>query len=374
MHTHADFSRLTNEELAQLRIKIRTRSDRGTFQADCIGIDGKRYQPTSKTRTGAIRKAFLKMGLIDTEEFAKRNMRKAQIANAGTYPRGSLMSGYLLACKDRWTSEQQTSERVKREALTIVDYFGRGLQLEELTYELMSEYVTHLKEDVLLSNASINRRLSKLSVIVKMCAVQLGYRNTDQRLLFTKLTEASGRDRWFSLEEEAMMIQWMEDHNLKDFAEFIRVDIDTGARCGELFKLEWKDVDLVKAEVVLTTRKTKGGKLKKRVVPLTKACCEVFTARRARGLDAPFGNITQHQLSHYWKRMRFALGYGNDLEFVPHVMRHTCASRLAMQGTPAQTIALWLGHSTLEMVQRYVKLHACVLASTRDRLEEYNTH
>jgi integrase len=40
----------------------------------------------------------------------------------------------------------------------------------------------------------------------------------------------------------------------------------------------------------------------------------------------------------------------------PHTMRHTCAMRMRAAGIDATTIALWLGHESLESTRPY--LHA----------------
>ncbi|WP_097356356.1 tyrosine-type recombinase/integrase [Candidatus Enterovibrio escicola] len=69
--------------------------------------------------------------------------------------------------------------------------------------------------------------------------------------------------------------------------------------------------------------------------------------------------------------MRMALGYKDDPEFIPHVMRHTCVTRLAMNNTPELKMMLWLSHSTPTMVKRYAHLNINHLADAVTLLEGY---
>ena len=49
-------------------------------------------------------------------------------------------------------------------------------------------------------------------------------------------------------------------------------------------------------------------------------------------------------------------GLGTDADVVPHILRHTCASRLAQCGIGIRRVQMWLGHQTLAMTMRYAHL------------------
>ena len=40
----------------------------------------------------------------------------------------------------------------------------------------------------------------------------------------------------------------------------------------------------------------------------------------------------------------------------PHILRHTCASRLVRGGVDIRRVQMWLGHQTLQMTMRYAHL------------------
>jgi site-specific recombinase XerD len=50
------------------------------------------------------------------------------------------------------------------------------------------------------------------------------------------------------------------------------------------------------------------------------------------------------------------MGLSGDKDLVPHVLRHTCATRLVKGGIDIRRVQMWLGHQTLTMTMRYAHL------------------
>ena len=73
----------------------------------------------------------------------------------------------------------------------------------------------------------------------------------------------------------------------------------------------------------------------------------------------------------HWDTLRYALGKADDPQFVIHMLRHTCASRLAMQDKPAQFIQEWMGHTTPLTTARYMHLAPAKLREGKEALENY---
>ena len=74
------------------------------------------------------------------------------------------------------------------------------------------------------------------------------------------------------------------------------------------------------------------------------------------GGDSPFGHIKQFEVNRTWSSIRDQMGLTDDKEFVPHSLRHTCASRLVQRGVPIVVVKEWLGHKTIQMTMRYAHL------------------
>jgi integrase len=54
-----------------------------------------------------------------------------------------------------------------------------------------------------------------------------------------------------------------------------------------------------------------------------------------------------------WARVREHLGMTDDLQFVPHMLRHTCATRMSGRGVSMAIIKEWLGHRGVSTTLRY---------------------
>ena len=73
-----------------------------------------------------------------------------------------------------------------------------------------------------------------------------------------------------------------------------------------------------------------------------------------------------------WNEAKAEVGLGEDTQVVPHILRHTCASRLVQGGIDIRRVQMWLGHQTLQMTMRYAHLatndlDSCVNVLDRDR-------
>lgn len=101
---------------------------------------------------------------------------------------------------------------------------------------------------------------------------------------------------------------------------------------------------------------TKSGR--SRTIPLTARTKEVIKlpvteGRRPKG---PFTKLSQAQFRAIWNDAKAEVGLGADEQVVPHILRHTCASRLVQGGIDIRRVQMWLGHQTLSMTMRYAHL------------------
>ena len=160
------------------------------------------------------------------------------------------------------------------------------------------------------------------------------------------------------------MVGKFKEMGRTEMADFVKILTCTGLRTGELFKLLGRDVNL--EERVVHLWDTKNGK--SRSVPLTHDACDAIKRNLKQGNERLF-TFTQDAFSHCWKTMKHLIGLGNDDEFVPHCLRHTCASRLVQRGMSLPVVMEWLGHSSISTTLRYAHLAPKSLEKARDALE-----
>lgn len=138
----------------------------------------------------------------------------------------------------------------------------------------------------------------------------------------------------------------------------------TGLRRSEICNLRWKHVDLESRRITVantTEKATKSGR--ERSVPLASkalavleglnaqsechADSVVFSTGSKRSLDPDY-------LSKQFRRHRELAGLSKAISF--HSLRHTCASWLVMKGVSLYVVKEVLGHSSIEVTQRYAHL------------------
>jgi integrase len=141
------------------------------------------------------------------------------------------------------------------------------------------------------------------------------------------------------------------------------VSFQTGMRMGEIFNLKWQDVDLVHG--VMHIRNPKNNETRQAYITpklldmfkrlefeKVKATGFVFADRNGKKI---------HQLSFTFNRAVDRLGLNEGVtdrqnKIVPHSLRHTFASWLAMQGETLLTIKELMGHKDIETTMRYAHL------------------
>ena len=195
------------------------------------------------------------------------------------------------------------------------------------------------------SNATINRKMAALSKLLRKA-----YKMGDVYSLpeFKREKEKAGRIRFLDRDEEEMLFSEIRAQN-ELYYRFCTFLVDTGARLSEGTDLRWGDLNAHRA----TFWVTKSGR--SRSVPLTHRAAAAIAASDRR-FPGPFSEIDQQRFRIAWHNAKDAVGLGDDKDVVPHVLRHTCASRLVQGGIDIRRVQMWLGHQTLTMTMRYAHL------------------
>lgn len=137
----------------------------------------------------------------------------------------------------------------------------------------------------------------------------------------------------------------------------LSLSLDTGCRVSELTNISIKDCNFDKNELKLL-----GKGNKERITFFsTSTKQQLFDYLKLRkeyeNSDPLFMDITNKYrlkasgVRSMLKRVGLLSGVNN---VHPHRLRRTCATNLVIKGIPIDTISRYLGHSTLDTVQRYV--------------------
>ena len=241
-----------------------------------------------------------------------------------------------------------------KEIAEIVD----DISISMFTDQHLESIVTVLKQRR-NADGTINRKLAALSKILTQANKTKVLTNKPDIASYRR-KEGRGRLRFITKDEEVRLLDKL-NFMRPEFSDFTAFLIDTGFRFGEALKFTWADYSNGK----VTLWKTKSNT--PRTIPLTQRCKDIIE-RCPKDTDRPFAHINRNTYRSVFDKARGMAGLGTDV--IPHVMRHTCASRLVQSGVDIRRIQVWLGHSTIAMTMRYSHLAPDDLNVCLDALEQ----
>lgn len=333
---------------------------RGTTYQVAIGSGKDRWRRNFKTLEEAQNaervQLLVREGVIeapkDTSERPKRSSQGVALVP-------TLADAYRLTVRDTW-GQRKTNSGIKQ-ADHVLKLLGKDTPVTEITTSVIREMVDEL-EDGGRVGETVNKKISALSMMLKTAADE-GWIETLPRMKRRK--SGTHRIRWMDVAEEIEALNACDRLALSSLRDLIQVAIDTGFRRMEL--LDFRVKDFRGGMLHLHPDQTKTSK--PRSVPATDRVAEII--ERRRNYERLFEDLSVAKLRDQWKALREEMGKTEDPQFVVHMLRHTCASRLAMQDKPTQFIQEWMGHATPLTTARYMHLAPGKLKEGKAALEDY---
>ena len=184
-----------------------------------------------------------------------------------------------------------------------------------------------------------------------------------------KLRQARGRhNKWC---ESRKYAEWPNLSTLA-FADYLKpmvvLSLNTGMRRGEVFSLEWLDLDLELAMLTVRGETAKSGYT--RHIPLNETALDTLKAWKEQSQDSSlvFPTKSGARFDNVGSSWATVLKDAGISGFRWHDLRHTFASKLVMAGVDLNTVRELLGHSDIKMTLRYAHLAPQVKADAVKRL------
>jgi integrase len=177
----------------------------------------------------------------------------------------------------------------------------------------------------------------------------------------TPYDRGAPRDRVLTLEEIELVWEWLDTDALSlEAAAILKLELLTGARCGEICGLHPEEIDRNKWVWTLPASRSKNGR--QRVTPILGVAREILEQRLSGVEKGPLFLlekgvvVTSAHIGHYLLTRRATLPIA---VFTSHDLRRTFATMLVEMGIALDLVAAIVGHEsggkdTRTLVRHYV--------------------
>jgi excisionase family DNA binding protein len=251
----------------------------------------------------------------------------------------SYLQNYMMAKRRNWASDRF---RLKK----LDAYFSAYQDLREITPMKIGGFIKE-RQEAENTGSTINRFLALIKHMLNK-AIEEGYLETNPAKNIKPFRETNRIERVLSQDEEKRLLA----HSCGYLRSILVIGLNTGARLGEILRLEWRNIDLKARKINLL--QTKSGK--PRVVFINTPLLHELERMRSENGKSPylfFNEQTKRPLGRVSKVFLTACKKAKVENFRIHDCRHTFISRLLEKGADVETVRSLAGHSSLAMVQRY---------------------
>jgi integrase len=282
-------------------------------------------------------------------------------------------NGAMATCADDFTLQQALDHtweskwshnkkgmRPKRQIEYIIELIG-DVPLSQLSGNMGFTTINNLRNQMLgmennkgraIKHETVDRYMSGLKTLLN--TVQRDFRLYDDLIIphVYMFNKKRARSRLLSGPEEVKLFKLMaKDHPAE--AQLFTVLLDTGMRLSEGLTMTYQEnIFLEKKMITIRGDHMSIKNSKARSVPLTKRSYDILRSRKFTHPERPFP-WRQDTMSHLFRSYSVKMGFGNDVDFTPHMLRHTCTTRLLAAGLEKPFVQAWLGHSAEKMTDHY---------------------
>ena len=250
----------------------------------------------------------------------------------------------------------------------IQDSLGH-LPVESITKNTINELIVLLKNKG-LAPATIERMRQQVSAIFNVAINNEKCKNNpasvsrvdnSSLMRLNKRSINNARERYLSKDEANLLLNELRIRRF-DVYFMALLALTTGARAGEILRIQYKDIDMDNRYINLP--ETKNGTSRK-----IRITSKVYDILDNLEFESPnkylFAGNKHDHLNAIPNMYSILVGelFNSELDSKDtkyrvcfHTLRHTFASWLAINGTPIFTIQKLMGHKDINMTLRYAKL------------------
>jgi len=180
------------------------------------------------------------------------------------------------------------------------------------------------------------------------------------------------RVRFFSYQEAQTLLAALQKHSLPLY-QMTLISLHCGLRAGEIFSLDWNDIDISRGLIYIRDPKNKRS----RHAIMTEEVKQMFLEfpDESSGLVFPGrGGKKRREISQAFKKVVDMLGFNDGIKdrrqrVVFHTCRHTYASWLVSSGVDLYQVKTLMGHCGIGQTERYSHLAPDTLQRAVQQME-----
>lgn len=289
----------------------------------------------------------------DAEKWARHQERQM---DAGQWiDRTEAEQTTLADLLERYGREVTVSKRGAAVETIRINVLKRSTLARHAVAAITGQLVANWRDSRLkeVSGSTVARELSLLSHVFTVAIREWSFGlQCNPVALIRKPRLAPPRDRILTDDQRTALLAALDACRNPWIKPIVVLALETACRRGEILSLSWSEVDLKRCVARVS------GKTGTRTVPLSPKCHDVLAAL-PRTLDGRVFPVTVDALKQAYER---AVSRAGIVDFTFHDLRHDALTRLAKRGFSILELRAISGHTTANMLQRYVSIDASELA------------
>ncbi len=282
------------------------------------------------------------------EHFGRKPIRKIKASDLKAYKVERLNTPVVVEVNNKILNDEETKKKTRRK-----------YRIEKVKKERPRKVAT------------VNRELALLRVV-------LNFAKNNRWLIENPFERQKGlisasaevqRDRILSHEEEGRLLAACNGKR-EHLKPLVIAAVDTGMRRGELFKLQWKEIDLFTRKITVLATNTKTQK--SRIIGMTQRVYDELS--KLWEISPKVENDLVFGISNNVKRSFVsACNDAGLIDFHFHDLRHCFCTRAIRAGVPHLEVMKLSGHQEIKTFQRYLNLNTESISNSANMLDAYLT-
>lgn len=217
--------------------------------------------------------------------------------------------------------------------------------------DVIADLKDYYRDELGIQDKTADKRLSTLNMMFKVARQK---RHLDIKYSCDRYNVESGNIAYLKDHQVNAILEHFEKVKKNEHAEVARCLVDIGCRQDDLWRITENDVDFSRPEPTVYIHASKHGL--DREIKISELCLPIFKRRITGNPKIRVFPYNNDWFRNAWKPMRDLMEKSDDSTFTPHILRHTCGSRLAQDNMSPQFIKNYLGHKSIQATYKYMHL------------------